>query len=144
MLSFKTLILVYFQGTEKVLGISLNLDEVDKMRIHENAFEGMSNLHFLKFYKNSLERKKEVRWQLPKRFNEFPDELKLLSWPGYPMIYLPSNFCPEYLIELRMPNSKLKKLWEGVEVSVIDYIIMSLLLTRIIPIQNIDENVNDF
>lgn len=116
---FKTMIIVYFQGTENVLGISLDLDEINKLQIHENAFEGMSNLRFLKFYKKSLEQKKEVRWiNLPERFNDFPDKLKLLSWPGYPMICMPSNFCPEYLVELRIPNSKLKKLWEEGEVSI--------------------------
>ncbi|KAG7536181.1 NB-ARC, partial [Arabidopsis suecica] len=102
-------------GTEKVLGISLDIDEVKKVRIHKNAFDGMTNLRFLKFYKSSLERKKGFRWDLPERFNDFPDKLKLLSWPGYPMRCMPSNFCPEYLVELRMPNSKLEKLWEGVE-----------------------------
>ncbi|XP_020867167.1 disease resistance protein RPS6 isoform X1 [Arabidopsis lyrata subsp. lyrata] len=102
-------------GTEKVLGISLDIDEVKKVRIHKNAFDGMTNLRFLKFYKSSLERKKGFRWDLPERFNDFPDKLKLLSWPGYPMRCMPSNFCPEYLVELRMPNSKVEKLWEGVE-----------------------------
>lgn len=59
--------------------------------------------------------KKEVRWLLPERFDNFPDKLKLLSWPGCPMVYMPSSFCPEYLAELIMPNAKLVKLWEGVE-----------------------------
>ncbi|CAH2046201.1 unnamed protein product [Thlaspi arvense] len=68
----------------------------------------MINLRFLKFYKKSLERKKDVRWYVPERFNDFPDKLKLLSWPGYPMECLPSDFCPEYLVELKMPNSKLQ------------------------------------
>ncbi|CAF1919463.1 unnamed protein product [Brassica napus] len=102
-------------GTEKLIGISMDLDEIDKVKIHEKAFKRMSNLRFLKFYKRSLQPKKEVRWQTPKTLNDFPDELKLLSWPGYPMECMPSNFCPEYLVELSMPNSKLKKLWKEVE-----------------------------
>ncbi|XP_056844188.1 LOW QUALITY PROTEIN: disease resistance protein RPS6-like [Raphanus sativus] len=102
-------------GSEKLIGIAMELDEIDKVKIHEKAFKRMSNLRFLKFYKRSLEPKKEVRWQSPKTLNDFPDELKLLSWPGYPMESMPSNFCPEYLVELSMPNSKLKKLWKGVE-----------------------------
>ncbi|XP_018441634.1 disease resistance protein RPS6 [Raphanus sativus] len=103
------------KGTEMVRGISLNLDDISMVRIHENAFDEMTNLRFLKFYKKSLERKKEVRWLLPERFDNFPDKLKLLSWPGCPMVYMPSSFCPEYLVELIMPNSKLVKLWEGIE-----------------------------
>ncbi|CAN7002346.1 unnamed protein product [Brassica oleracea var. botrytis] len=100
-----------------VIGISMNLDEISMVRIHENAFDEMTNLRFLKFYKKSLEMKKEVRWLLPERFDNFPDKLKLLSWPGCPMVYMPSSFCPEYLAELIMPNAKLVKLWEGVEAS---------------------------
>lgn len=100
-----------------VIGISMNLDEISMVRIHENAFDEMTNLRFLKFYKKSLERKKEVRWLLPERFDNFPDKLKLLSWPGCPMVYMPSSFCPENLVELIMPNANLVKLWEGVEVS---------------------------
>ncbi|KAH0939375.1 hypothetical protein HID58_006836 [Brassica napus] len=99
----------------QILGISMNLDEISMVRIHENAFDEMTNLRFLKFYKKSLERKKEVRWLLPERFDNFPDKLKLLSWPGCPMVYMPSSFCPEYLVELIMPNANLVKLWDGVE-----------------------------
>ncbi|ESQ39798.1 hypothetical protein EUTSA_v10000753mg [Eutrema salsugineum] len=102
-------------GTEKVIGISLDLCEVDKVRIDDKAFKRMFNLRFLNFYKKTLEWTKEVKWQLPKRFKYFPDELKLLSWPGFPMESMPSDFCPEYLVELRLPNSKLKKLWKGVK-----------------------------
>ncbi|XP_013707590.1 disease resistance protein RPS6-like isoform X2 [Brassica napus] len=103
------------KGSEMVIGISMNLDEISMVRIHENAFDEMTNLRFLKFYKKSLERKKEVRWLLPERFDNFPDKLKLLSWPGCPMVYMPSSFCPEYLVELIMPNANLVKLWDGVE-----------------------------
>ncbi|CAN6858715.1 unnamed protein product, partial [Brassica oleracea] len=102
-------------GTQEVLGISLDLDDIDEAQIHEKAFTRMSSLHFLKFYKKSLGGKKEVIWgKLPKTLY-FPEELKLLTWPGYPMACMPSNFCPKNLVELRMPNSKLKSLWEGVK-----------------------------
>ena len=114
----KTIILVYFQGTQEVLGKSLDLDDIDEAQIHEKAFTRVSSLHFLKFYKKSLGGKKEVIWgKLPKTLY-FPEELKLLTWPGYPMACMPSNFCPKNLVELRMPNSKLKSLWEGVKVSI--------------------------
>ncbi|EOA14874.1 hypothetical protein CARUB_v10028200mg [Capsella rubella] len=100
--------------TQNVLGISLNLNEIDELEIHKKAFKNMRNLRFLKFYTNSWEGVKEVKWILPDEFDEFPTKLKLLSWPGYPLKQLPATFCPEKLVELRLPNSKiLEKLWKG-------------------------------
>ncbi|CAN6685123.1 unnamed protein product [Malus baccata var. baccata] len=43
---------------------------------------------------------------------DLPDSLRYLYWPRYPMKSLPSNFCLENLVELHMPNSKVKKLWK--------------------------------
>ena len=35
-----------------------------------------------------------------------PNELRLLDWPEFPSSSLPSNFCPQKLIALNMPQSK--------------------------------------
>ncbi|XP_050142443.1 disease resistance protein RPV1-like isoform X2 [Malus sylvestris] len=43
---------------------------------------------------------------------DFPDSLRYLYWWGYPLESLPSNFSPENLVELHMPDSKIKKLWK--------------------------------
>ncbi|TQE13904.1 hypothetical protein C1H46_000535 [Malus baccata] len=43
---------------------------------------------------------------------DLPDSLRYLDWPSYPLESLPSNFCPENLVELHMPYSEVKKLWE--------------------------------
>ncbi|KAL1224708.1 Disease resistance protein RPS6 [Cardamine amara subsp. amara] len=97
-------------GNKKILGILLNIDEIDEICIHENAFKKMPNLRFLKVYTW----KNEVRLQLlDKSFDYLPPSLKLLSWNFYPMRCLPSKFRPINLVILEMQNSKLEKLWEG-------------------------------
>ncbi|KAL1215170.1 Disease resistance protein RPS6 [Cardamine amara subsp. amara] len=97
-------------GTKKVLGILLNIDEIDEICIHENAFKKMPNLRFLKVDTC----KNEVRLQLlDKSFDYLPPSLKLLSWDNYPMRCLPSKFRPINLVILKMVDSKLEKLWEG-------------------------------
>ncbi|CAH8358965.1 unnamed protein product [Eruca vesicaria subsp. sativa] len=100
------------RGTRRVLGISLNIDEIiDELHIHENAFKKMGNLRFLTIFTNKYMPDKKVH--LPDSFDHLPPKLKLLCWEGYPMKSLPSNFCPRRLVKLKMKNSKLKKLWEG-------------------------------
>ncbi|KAG7563968.1 P-loop containing nucleoside triphosphate hydrolase [Arabidopsis suecica] len=100
------------EGTKNVLGISLDIDEIDEVHIHENAFKGMRNLFFLKFF--TKRQKKEIRWHLSKGFDHFPPKLRLLSWERYPLRCMPSNFHPENLVKLEMRWSKLEKLWDGV------------------------------
>ncbi|XP_023638542.1 disease resistance protein RPS6-like [Capsella rubella] len=103
-------------GTKNVLGISLDMNEIDELRIDEKAFKGMPNLRFLRIFSGSWDREKEVELELPERFDYFPRKLKLLSWPRYPMKHMPTNFRPGSLVELRMPNIMiLEKLWEGVK-----------------------------
>ncbi|KAL1224705.1 Disease resistance protein RPS6 [Cardamine amara subsp. amara] len=99
-------------GNKKVLGILLNIDEIDEfdeLCVHESAFKKMPNLRFLKVYTS----KNEVRLQLDKSFDYLPPSLKLLSWNFYPMRCLPSKFRPINLVILKMEDSKLEKLWEG-------------------------------
>ncbi|CAN6855904.1 unnamed protein product, partial [Brassica oleracea] len=104
-------------GTKKILGISLDTDEIGELCLHENAFTGMRNLRFLEIYSNDrLEQEwdGEVKLHLPKNFDYLPPKLRLLSWDEYPMRCMPSKFCPENLVKFEMQNSKLEKLWEGV------------------------------
>ncbi|KAL9282528.1 putative TIR domain, AAA+ ATPase domain, P-loop containing nucleoside triphosphate hydrolase [Arabidopsis thaliana] len=99
-------------GTQKVLGISLNTGEIDELYVHESAFKGMRNLRFLEI--DSKNFGKAGRLYLPESLDYLPPRLKLLCWPNFPMRCMPSNFRPENLVTLKMPNSKLHKLWDGV------------------------------
>ncbi|XP_010422353.1 PREDICTED: disease resistance protein RPS6-like isoform X2 [Camelina sativa] len=98
-------------GTKKLLGILLDMSGIDELHIHERAFEKMRNLYFLKINNKPY---KNVRWHISEGFNYLPPKLKVLSWIGCPLRSLPSKFCPQHLVKLKMQNSKLEKLWEGV------------------------------
>uniref|UniRef100_A0A0D3ALW4 TIR domain-containing protein n=1 Tax=Brassica oleracea var. oleracea TaxID=109376 RepID=A0A0D3ALW4_BRAOL len=98
-------------GTKNILGISLNIDEMDELHIAENSFKEMCNLLFLKIY---TRQKKEVRWNSPNGFDYLPPKLRLLRLDGYSVKHMPSNFCPENFVKLQMQESRLEKLWDGV------------------------------
>lgn len=93
----------------------MNTNDIDKLHVYEKAFEKMVNLRFLKV--SAKPRKSEIKLQLAEGFDYLPSKLRLLCWDGYPMKCMPSKFCPENLVKLKMRESKLEKLWEGVQVS---------------------------
>ncbi|AEE31370.1 Disease resistance protein (TIR-NBS-LRR class) family [Arabidopsis thaliana] len=98
-------------GTQKVLGISLDIRNIRELDVHERAFKGMSNLRFLEIKNFGL---KEDGLHLPPSFDYLPRTLKLLCWSKFPMRCMPFGFRPENLVKLEMQYSKLHKLWEGV------------------------------
>ena len=53
------------------------------------------------------------RIQLPKDFVFLSDDLTCLSWNGYYLESLPSNFHPNDLVFLCLSNSNIKLLWKG-------------------------------
>ncbi|XP_048616168.1 disease resistance protein RPS6-like [Brassica napus] len=101
-------------GTKKILGISLDTNEIDELNVHEKAFESLHNLVFLNIYTKKRMMEEEERLHLPEGFNNFSPKLRLLCWDRYPISYMPSNFRPENLVKLQMQRSKLEKLWKGV------------------------------
>lgn len=89
------------------------------------AFAQMHNLIFLRFaYKQSNEESCKV--YLPEGLDHLPPKLRLLSWDFFPLKNLPGSFIPDNLVELRMRNSRLKRLWEGVKVQFVCYAIWFL------------------
>nr|AXU93532.1 RPP4/RPP5-like protein [Arabidopsis thaliana] len=98
-------------GTETLLGIRLPFEEYFSTRpllIDKESFKGMRNLQYLEI----------GDWSdgvLPQSLVYFPRKLKRLWWNDCPLKRLPSNFKAEYLVELRMENSKLEKLWDGTQ-----------------------------
>lgn len=55
--------------------------------------------------------KTESKVYLSEDLSSLSDKLVYLEWDGYPSTSLPVNFTPENLVELVMPNSRLKQLW---------------------------------
>ncbi|CAN7075801.1 unnamed protein product [Brassica oleracea var. botrytis] len=86
-------------GSRSVIGITLDRGDVN---MSERAFEGMSNLQFLRLNvgpyggQSYLSRK-----------------LRLLHWSNFPMTCLHCIPNPDLLVELIMYDSNLEKLWEG-------------------------------
>ncbi|KHN28516.1 Putative disease resistance protein [Glycine soja] len=73
----------------------------------------MTNLRFLQFYDGWDDYGSKV--PVPTGFESLSDKLRYLHWEGFCLESLPLNFCAEQLVELYMPFSKLKKLWDGVQ-----------------------------
>ncbi|KAL1188715.1 putative disease resistance protein RPP1 [Cardamine amara subsp. amara] len=99
-------------GSRNVVGIHFYPSELSgELNISERAFEGMTNLKFLRFYYRYGD--KSDRLYLPQGLNYLSRKLRILEWDRFPMTCLPSNFHTEYLVELNLRFSKLQKLWEG-------------------------------
>nr|XP_028958099.1 TMV resistance protein N-like isoform X1 [Malus domestica] len=88
--------------TSNVEAIFLNYYNIAERPLKRIDFKLMSNLRLL-----IVDGGYKINASL-----DLPDSLRYLYWPRYPMKSLPSNFCPENLVELHMPNSKVKKLWK--------------------------------
>jgi len=102
-------LIFFFQGSKSVVGIYFNSAELlGELNISERAFEGMSNLKFLR-----IKCDRSDKMYLPRGLKYISRKLRLLEWDRFPLTCLPSNFCTEYLVELNMRHSKLVKLWEG-------------------------------
>lgn len=86
----------------------------DEVYISEKAFGKRPNLQFLRLYKNFQD--ESFSLCLPRGLDYLPRKLRLLHWDSYPIKCMPSKFHPEFLVELSMRDSKLEKLWEGIQV----------------------------
>ncbi|CAN6848296.1 unnamed protein product [Brassica oleracea] len=107
-------VLVDETGTKEVLGISLDMSELDdEVYISEKAFKKMTNLQFLRLYNHFPD--EAVKLHLPHGLDYLPRKLRLLHWDSYPIKCMPSKFRPEYLVELTLRDSKLEKFWEGAQ-----------------------------
>ncbi|XP_050221899.1 disease resistance protein RPV1-like [Mercurialis annua] len=110
------------KGTIATEGIFLDISEIEKINLSPIAFSRMYNLRLLKFYHNSY-----LSWKNPTGFisqptadscdglKSLPNKLCFLHWHGYPWKSLPSNFLMENLVELNMPFSQVKELWNGLK-----------------------------
>ncbi|XP_015577432.1 disease resistance-like protein DSC1 isoform X2 [Ricinus communis] len=100
-------------GTEAIEGIYLDMSKSRKVYLSPKAFERMHNLRLLKFHHSFSPIAMYSKVYLPEGLESLPDKLSCLHWNGYPLKSLPFNFCAEYLVELSMPHSHVKFLWEG-------------------------------
>ena len=78
------------------------------------AFLKMDNLKFLRIYGTHY---------VP---THLPNGLRILDWISYPSKSLPSSFQLDELVQLRLQQSKIQRLWTGIKVSVLLSILLKL------------------
>ncbi|KAK7401098.1 hypothetical protein VNO78_12412 [Psophocarpus tetragonolobus] len=101
-------------GTDVVEGIALDLGKLTgDLNLSSNSFTEMTNLRFLIIHDSSLTNGFSVYFT--NGLDSLSYKLRYLRWDRFYLESLPSNFCAEHLVELRMPRSKVKKLWDGVQ-----------------------------
>ncbi|XP_058007339.1 disease resistance protein RPV1-like [Hevea brasiliensis] len=100
------------EGTGANKGISLDMSKIREVELSPTVFERMYNLKFLKFY-CSIPHQNRV--SLSEGLIFLPEELRLLHWYQYPLKSLLLSSCAENLVDLRLTNSKIKELWNGVQ-----------------------------
>ncbi|XP_048420182.1 TMV resistance protein N-like isoform X1 [Pyrus x bretschneideri] len=88
-------------GTNLVEGMFLCLPETRQIKLDADPFSKMYNLRLLKICNANFS-------ECPEYFSK---KLRLLEWHDYPSESLPSSFGPHQLVELKMPNSRIKQLW---------------------------------
>ncbi|KAJ4822808.1 hypothetical protein Tsubulata_040866, partial [Turnera subulata] len=111
---------------ERVEALSLDMSQVSRIiQLSPKVFEEMDNLRLLRFYcldDNDIPTKNPIsKLHLAQQGLEYlPNTLRLLRWDLYPSPSLPSNFCPENMVYLKMPGSSLTQLWEGDNVPLVN------------------------
>nr|GMD68751.1 TMV resistance protein N-like [Ipomoea batatas] len=99
-------LLIGSEGTEKIEGITFNLQAAANVEVSSEAFTHMTKLRLLKFHNANVS-------QVP---NFLPGELRWLHWHGYPSKILPVSFQGQKLVGLKMQYSRLIQLWKGLKV----------------------------
>ncbi|CAN6584490.1 unnamed protein product [Malus baccata var. baccata] len=113
-------------GTEAVESIILDLSNSYEVCLNAEAFDSMTQLRLLrishsygkqhlighlKFRSRELRCKQHLIGHLKFRSRE----LRCLSWQGFPLKSLPSNFQLKNLVDLDMQGSRIERLWEGTQ-----------------------------
>jgi len=113
---------LFLQGNDAIRSIVVNLLRIKQLHLKPQVFTKMSKLHFLNIYTAGT---RDIRFYEPwglylhQGLESLPNELRYLGWAHYPLESLPSNFSAENLVELHLPYSRLKKLWQEVPVNII-------------------------
>ena len=105
-----------FQDSRCFIGINLDLyKSEEEFNISEKVLERVHDFQFVRIGALYQQRKRlslalqDLIYQSPR--------IRSLKWYRYESLCLPSTFNPEFLVELDMSCSKLRKLWEGTKVS---------------------------
>ncbi|XP_062171852.1 TMV resistance protein N-like [Alnus glutinosa] len=97
-------------GTDAVKGIVLTLDSQIQERLTIEAFSKMTKLKILQI---PLARDNALEWCGDPSNFMLSNKLCVMEMWKYPFESFPINFQPDNLVELIMPHSCIKKLWDG-------------------------------
>ncbi|XP_065847512.1 disease resistance-like protein DSC1 isoform X2 [Euphorbia lathyris] len=103
-------VLMQESGTEDVECMVIDLSKLDEKKFSVEAFMKMKNLRLLDVHGAYGDRKIHLSGE----FECLYYQLKCLSWEGYPLKCLPSNFNPKKIIMIEMPHSSITQLWKGI------------------------------
>ncbi|KAL0692991.1 hypothetical protein Bca4012_060171 [Brassica carinata] len=96
-----------------IRGMFLDMSEVGKdAPLSKGAFDGMDNLRYLKIYDS---REAGYKLNFSNGVNLPVQEIRYLHWLRFQGEELPQDFNPKNLIDLRLPYSMIKRLWDGVK-----------------------------
>lgn len=89
------------------------------------------NLHYLKIYDSLCPQQCDVdcKVNLPDGL-EFPfQEIRYLHWLKFPLDELPPDFNPDNLIDLRLPYSKIERVWKDVKVCLPAFLLHLIMIS---------------
>ncbi|KAK4269654.1 hypothetical protein QN277_022783 [Acacia crassicarpa] len=107
---------------DEIEGIGLDLRKIQNVQVEADIFLRMKNLRFLTFYDDDYDYDSDdddssdsISQHIDPHsgLENFPDKLRYLRWDHYPLNTLPSGFYLKNLVELYIPNSHVKRLWDG-------------------------------
>ncbi|VYS59334.1 unnamed protein product [Arabidopsis thaliana] len=102
--------------SRRFIGIHLELSNTEEeLNISEKVLERVHDFHFVRIdasFQPKRLQPERLQLALQDLIYHSP-KLRSLRWYGYESICLPSTFNPEFLVELDMSCSNLRKLWEG-------------------------------
>ena len=119
---------VFCQGTDAIEGITLDLSQIEEIHLSPDALKKMNNLRFLKLCKSPDQCSSKNNIYLSGTLEPFSCKLAYIEWNGYPLKSLPPTFCAKLLVEIRMPHSHVKQLWNGLQVGIYTHIHMLIFL----------------
>ncbi|KAG2238464.1 hypothetical protein Bca52824_092306 [Brassica carinata] len=114
---------------EDIKGISLEMSNID-FEGHI-SFKEMYNLRSLKVHSSN-----PVESPVLCLSQSMPPELRLLHWAYCPLRSFPQDFDVQYLVELNMPCSQLRKLWGGTKNP---EVLKRITLSHSLQLVNVDE-----
>ena len=90
------------------------MSQIKDLHLKIDAFKKMRNRRFFKFYSSNYAKSCEV--YVPEGIELPFNKLGYFQWDGFPLHSLPLSFCAGQLVELRMCNGLITKLWDGLQV----------------------------